>query len=76
MSQTKRGSIFEAIANVAIGATISFIAQMLIFPLYGFTPTTQQDFAILGWFTVISIVRSYCLRRVFNRIRRWSVRDA
>jgi hypothetical protein len=38
------------------------------FPQYGFNPPTQHNFAIAGWFTLISLVRSYLIRRWFNRI--------
>lgn len=69
MSQTKWGSFVEACANIVIGFTINWSANLLIFPLFGFNVTGGQAFKIGLWFTAISLVRSYILRRVFNRIK-------
>ena len=70
MSQTRFGSVLEATANIAVGFTINWCANMLILPLFGFHVTASAAFHIGLWFTAISLVRSYVLRRVFNRIRR------
>lgn len=70
MSQTRLGSWIEAWANIAIGFAINWCANMLILPLFGFYVTGGQAFGIGVIFTVISLVRSYALRRIFNRIRR------
>lgn len=67
-SQSRIGSLIESLCNIAIGATVAFVAQLLIFPLYGFTPTDAQDAAITGWFTLISLARSYVVRRLFNSL--------
>lgn len=70
MSQTRTGSIIEAIANVCIGFWINFTANMLIFPLFGFHISPGANFVMGLLYTVISIVRSYVLRRVFNKIKK------
>lgn len=67
--QTKVGSFAEASASTAIGFAINFTANMLILPLFGFAVTGTQAFGIGVIFTVISVVRSYCVRRVFDRIK-------
>lgn len=69
MTQTRIGSALETAANIAIGFAINWTANVLILPLFGFPVTGAQAFHIGLWFTGISIVRSYVLRRVFNRIR-------
>lgn len=70
MAQTKLGSITEAWANIAAGFTINFIANMLILPLFGFTTLTLRTNFIIGLlYTVISLVRSYVLRRWFNGLK-------
>lgn len=70
MAQTKLGSIAEAWANIAVGFTINFIANMLILPLFGFRTLTLRTNFIIGLvYTVISLVRSYVLRRWFNGLR-------
>lgn len=70
MSQTRFGSVLESIANIVIGFAINWVANLLIFPLFGFDITPSQAFHVGLIFTAISLVRSYVLRRVFNRIRR------
>lgn len=66
MSQSKRGSAFEAFINIAVGLIVSVIANHLVFPLFGFVPSLGQNVAITTIYTGISFVRSYCLRRAFN----------
>lgn len=67
--QTRLGSLIEAIVNIIVGFTINWIANLLIFPLFGFDITPGQAFHVGLIFTAISLARSYVLRRVFNRIR-------
>lgn len=69
MTQTRTRSALEAIANVLIGYWVAVAAQVVIFPLFGFHASTGQHMAIGALFTVVSLVRSYALRRIFNRWR-------
>ncbi len=66
MTQTKIGSLIEAAVNTLIGFTINFVANMLIFPLFGFELSLGSNFALGCIYTVVSVVRSYCIRRWFN----------
>lgn len=65
-SQPKHHSFIESIVNVAVGLGINITAQHLVFPLFGIYISWGQNLQIAGIFTVISIIRSYCLRRGFN----------
>jgi hypothetical protein len=69
MSQTKLGSFAEAWVNIAVGFTINFCANMLVLPLFGFKVTAGSAFEIGLIFTVVSLVRSYVLRRWFNSLK-------
>ena len=70
MAQTKFGSFVEAWANIFIGFTINFIANLLILPLFGFANLTLwKNFQIGIMFTVVSLVRQYVLRRYFNGLK-------
>jgi uncharacterized membrane protein (DUF485 family) len=69
MAQTKLGSFVEAWANIAVGFTINFTANMLILPHFGFAITAGKAFGIGVIFTAISLARSYVLRRWFNGLR-------
>lgn len=62
---TKIKSFVEAICNIIIGWTISFIANIIIFPLFGFN-TGLKQLAWIGFiYTCISLTRSYLIRRLF-----------
>jgi hypothetical protein len=39
---------------------------MLVFPLFGLTISLGENFGIAGIFTMISLFRSYAVRRLFN----------
>lgn len=69
MSQSKKGSILEACMNILIGSGLSYMANMVIFHLYGWELSHSQNFQLLLIYTGISFVRSYTLRRIFNRIK-------
>ena len=66
--QSKRNSAFEATTNVAIGYLVSVLANVLILPLFGYNVPIGDSFAIGLAFTIVSLVRSYVLRRIFNRL--------
>ena len=68
--QSKLFSFIESLTNVFIGFFISIIANLLIFPLFGFYPTLSQATNIGIIYTLISILRSYLLRRLFNLIKK------
>ena len=64
--QTRRESLEEAFFNVAVGYVISVIACYLVLPRFGFDAGAIDSLAIGLVFTVISIVRSYVLRRFYE----------
>lgn len=66
MSQTRKQSLLEATTSVFIGYLVSLLAQMLILPLYGVYVSFTDNLFIGLWFTVISVIRSYAVRRWFN----------
>lgn len=68
MTQSRRHSLFEAVANVAIGYTVAVATQAVVFPLFGLSASTTDHLGIAAVFTAVSIVRSYVLRRVFARL--------
>jgi hypothetical protein len=45
------------------------VTQMLVFPLFGLSTTLADNMAMGAIFTVVSIARSFTLRRVFEAIR-------
>ncbi|WP_055456512.1 DUF7220 family protein [Pannonibacter indicus] len=73
MKQSRTMSLVESLANVAVGYGIAVLTQILIFPIFGLHTTLAQNLMMGGIFTVVSIGRSYALRRLFEEIR---LRDA
>jgi hypothetical protein len=69
MKQTRRMSLVEALTNVAVGYGIAVVTQMAVFPLFGLHATLAQNMMMGAIFTVVSIARSYALRRVFEEVR-------
>jgi cobalamin biosynthesis protein CobD/CbiB len=69
MKQTRAMSLVEAITNVAIGYGIAVATQMLIFPVFGLHATLAQNLKLGLAFTIVSIVRSFAIRRLFETIR-------
>ena len=64
--QSRRNSAIEAFVNVAIGYLVSVLANILILPMFGYDVSLPDSFAIGAAFTVVSLMRSYAVRRVFN----------
>lgn len=62
-------SMIEVATNIAIGLVVSFISQIAIFKLYDIHISVTQNIEITIWFTVISIIRSYLVRRWFNSMK-------
>ena len=71
MSQSKKQSLAETCINVAIGYVVALLSQLAVFPMFGIDVPLSSNLAIGAWFTVISIVRGYVVRRAFNR---WGTR--
>jgi len=73
--QTKTQSLIESIANVVIGYGVAVLSQIIVFPIVGVEASVSQNLTIGLYFTAISLVRSYVVRRAFNRFRNYEERD-
>jgi len=62
-------SLIEAVANVAVGYGIAVATQAMVFPMFGIHVTLSDNLAIGGLFTIVSIVRGYTMRRLFEALR-------
>jgi hypothetical protein len=56
----------ESVANVAVGYGVAVGTQLVVFPWFGLEASLGDTLAIGAIFTIVSLVRSYALRRVFN----------
>ena len=62
-------SLVESLANVAVGYGVAVVTQILIFPIFGLQTTLAQNLKMGAMFTMVSIARSFALRRVFEALR-------
>jgi hypothetical protein len=60
-------SFLEVLTNTVIAYVISVAAYAwIINPLYDLRTSPMESMGIVGIFTLISIIRQYLLRRLFN----------
>ena len=64
--QKRSHSFLEACLGTAIGFGIALGAQILIFPQFGIQASMETNLWIASIMTVVSIIRSYFVRRFFN----------
>ena len=70
MKQSRRMSLVEAAANVAVGYGIAVATQAMAFPMFGLQASLSDNLLIGAIFTVVSIARGYTMRRLFEALRR------
>jgi len=64
--QSRWMSLLEAVTNIAVGYGVAVLTQVLVFPLFGLRVSLGENLGIGAVFTVVSLVRSFALRRIFN----------
>ena len=69
MSQSRRMSLVEAGTNVTVGYVLAVITQIVVFPWFGLVVSIDDNLAIGAVFVIVSLLRSYLLRRLFVRLR-------
>jgi hypothetical protein len=74
MKQSRRMSLVESLANVAVGYGIAVLTQIAVFPFFGLHVSLADNLVMGAVFTIVSIARSFTLRRVFEEFRMRSER--
>lgn len=69
MKQSRLMSMLESIINVVVGFGIALVAQIVFLPMLGVTISLHQNLKFAVIMTVISIARSFILRRAFEAMR-------
>jgi len=64
--QTRLDSLLESGVNILVGYLVALVSQLAIFPMFGIHVPLTTNLWIGFWFTLVSLVRSYLLRRYFN----------
>jgi hypothetical protein len=65
--QSKKGSAAESLTNIAIGIGIGFLSNIIVLPAFGYPVSLHDGLLISLVFTAISFVRSYAVRRIYNK---------
>lgn len=69
MRQTRWESFAETVFSTIVGFGISWVANMLVLPMFGFKINSAQAFWVGGIFTVIPVIRGFLIRRFFNAMK-------
>ena len=64
--QSRWMSLVEAATNIVVGYWLAVLTQVLVFPLVGLRVSLGENLGIGAVFTVVSLIRSFALRRIFN----------
>jgi hypothetical protein len=67
--QSRMMSMVEAVTNVLVGYLLALALQAALFPMLGLQVGLVDNLLIGAAFTIVSIVRSFMLRRFFEAIR-------
>jgi hypothetical protein len=73
--QSKRQSLIEQGVSMLVGLGIAYLSQLFIFPVLGIQVSHGQNLILLAFFTVVSLIRGYYVRRFFNwyqHKRKWT----
>jgi hypothetical protein len=76
--QSSLQSWLESLANMLVGIGVGFASNLVVLPWFGVVITLRESFLSTLCFTVISLARSYMIRRFFNwlHVRQASVYGA
>ena len=65
--QARRSSALETFIGTAVAFCISVcVWEFIVKPVWGINTKFVENLAITSFFTVVSLVRSYCWRRFWN----------
>lgn len=68
MRQSRLMSMLETVLSTFIGLAVALATQMVVFPLFGWSPPLATNLAITAIFTLVSIVRQFIVRRLFEAL--------
>jgi hypothetical protein len=69
VNQTKLQSAVETIVSTVVGFFVAICSQLLIFPFFGIHIELHQNFTMAAFFTAVSVLRGYIIRRYFNNLK-------
>lgn len=66
IGQSRKSSLLETVVSTVIGFVVAILSQYIIFPFFGLEVSLNSHLIMGAFFTVVSIIRSYFIRRIFN----------
>jgi len=67
MNQSKKESIIEQLVNTFSGMIIAFaVMELILAPILVIGISPLQNMWVTFWLTIVSLLRGYIIRRVFN----------
>ena len=69
LHQSRRMSLIETCASVAVGFAVSVVITAVLLPWMGHAVSLNENLLMTAVFTVASIARGYWLRRLFNWVQ-------
>ena len=66
--QSKKKSFIESLISTVLGLALSFLIQLVIYPMLNIPVTFTQNIIITSVFFIASIGRGYLIRRIFNKL--------
>jgi len=68
MTQSRKASALESVVNVGSGFVVAYLTWLYLIPwLWGIPTRMDRGLGVTLTFTVISIIRCYVWRRIFNK---------
>ncbi len=67
--QSRYMSAVEVVVSTAIGFIVAVATQFAVFPIFGLRVGVIENLGIGLAFTAVSVVRSYLVRRLFERLQ-------
>ena len=67
--QSRFLSAVETCANTAVGYVVAIASQLVIFPLFDIHIPFHDNLLMGAYFTAISLIRGYVIRRYFNGLK-------
>ena len=68
--QSRLMSLVEAKSNAVVGLLVSWLFTYFCLPWFGLEPSPLDATGITACYFILSLARSYVLRRFFNRLVR------
>ena len=67
MKPSRKQSAIETITQTILGLGISFVIQIILYPMMGIPVTIIQNIIITAVFFIASLLRGYVVRRIFEK---------